>query len=280
MRLTAFAPAEWDALVGARGAMAWEALHLLERSFGQGERAEDAWGFHYYVVADGAGRPLLATFFTCALWKDDMLADARVSERLERARAADPYLLTSKVFAMGCLLTEGDHLYLDRNADWKGALDVLAVAVAEDAKAAGAGTIVLRDLHAADIELAEAVRERGYVKTSLPASLVYEPVDGGDDEWLARLTPKARVHQRKSVLPFDAAYDVEWLGAGGLRSSVVSRVERPSSLRSCSSISSSNATSSTRPACLARAAMNGPSLEAARTRANDRLRPAARPSVS
>ena len=89
---------------------------------------------------------------------------------------------------MGSLLTEGDHLYLDRNADWKGALDLLMAAVSEDAQAAGAGTIVFRDLYAADIELAEAIRERGYVKTSLPQSLVYEPVDGGDEEWLAKLS--------------------------------------------------------------------------------------------
>ena len=73
------------------------------------------------------------------------------------------------------------------------------------------GTIVIRDLHAADIELAEAIRERGYVKTSLPQSLVYEPVAGGDEEWLEQLSVKARVHQRKSVLPFDDAYSVECL---------------------------------------------------------------------
>ena len=89
---------------------------------------------------------------------------------------------------MGSLLTEGDHLYLDRNADWKGALDLLMGAVSEHAKAAGAGTIVFRDLYSADIELAEAIRERGYVKTSLPQSLVYEPVDGGDEEWLSKLS--------------------------------------------------------------------------------------------
>ena len=100
------------------------------------------------------------------------------------AGAEDPYYLTSMTFGMGSLLTEGDHLYLDRNADWKGALDLLMGAVSEDARAAGAGTIVIRDLHAADLELAEAIRERGYVKTSLPQSLVYEPVDGGDEEWL------------------------------------------------------------------------------------------------
>ena len=59
------------------------------------------------------------------------------------------------------------------------------------------------------------MRERGYVKTSLPDSLVYEPVDGGDEQWLERLSSKARVHQRKAVLPFDDAYDIEFLTLDG-----------------------------------------------------------------
>ena len=165
--------------------------------------------------ATPAGKPVLATLFTAALWKDDMMASAEVSELVEQRRAEDPYYLTSRTFAMGSLLTEGDHLYLDRNEDWKGALDLLMAAVSEHAKAEGAATIVLRDLHSADLELAEAVKERGYVSTSLPDSLVYEPVAGGDEEWLAQLSSKARVHQRKAVLPFDDAYEVEFLRAGG-----------------------------------------------------------------
>src|SRR3954471_6617307 len=207
--------AEWDQLLGERGTFTVDGLRFLERAFAGGERPEDKWDFHFYLVRDRAGKAVLATFFTAALWKDDMLSSAAVSEAVEQRRGHDPYFLTSTTFAMGSLLTEGDHLYLDRNADWKGALDLLMGAVSEHARLAGAGAIVFRDLHAADLELAEAIRERGYVKTSLPQSLVYEPVDGGDDEWLARLSVKARVHQRKSVLPFDDAYEVEWLMAGG-----------------------------------------------------------------
>jgi 7-keto-8-aminopelargonate synthetase-like enzyme len=207
---------EWDGLLGERGTFTVDGLKFLERAFGgAGERPEDQWRFHYYLVRDAERRPVLATFFTAALWKDDMMASAEVSELVERRRAEDPYYLTSQTFAMGSLLTEGDHLYLDRNRDWKGALDLLMGAVSEHAKDEGAQTIVLRDLYSADLELAEAVKERGYVRTSLPDSLVYEPVAGGDEEWLSTLSSKARVHQRKSVMAFDDAYDVEWLTAGG-----------------------------------------------------------------
>jgi hypothetical protein len=207
---------EWDALLGDRGTFTVDGLRFLERAFaGGGGRPEDEWAFHYYVVRDRAGKPVLATFFTAALWKDDMLSTAEVSRLVEERRAGDPYYLTSLTFGMGALLTEGDHLYLDGNADWKGALDLLLEAVSEHAAAAGAGTIVLRDLHAADRSLADALRERGYVKLAMPDSFVLEPLDAGDDAWLARLSAKARAHQRRDVLPWDEAYEVEVLRAGG-----------------------------------------------------------------
>ena len=119
---------EWDSLLGERGTFTVDGLKFLERAFAGGERPEDEWSFHYYVVRDREGKPVLATFFTAALWKDDMMASAEVSELVEQRRAEDPYYLTSMTFAMGSLLTEGDHLYLDRNADWKGALDLLMAA--------------------------------------------------------------------------------------------------------------------------------------------------------
>ncbi len=207
--------AEWDALLGDRGTFTVDGLRFLERVFGRpGERPEDGWEFHYYVVRDRAGRPVLATFFTAALWKDDMLASVEVSERVEQRRAEDPYYLTSTHFAMGSLLTEGDHLFLDRDANWRGALELLFAAVSEHASAAGAGTIVLRDLDAADHELAAAIHESGYVRTSLPVSVVYERVESTDDEWMARLTQRQRRHQRRQVLPFDEAYEVEILRRG------------------------------------------------------------------
>src|SRR3954449_10935043 len=68
---------EWNALLGERGTFTVDGLQFLERAFGgAGERPEDQWDFHYYVVRDRAGKAVLATFFTAALWKDDMMASA------------------------------------------------------------------------------------------------------------------------------------------------------------------------------------------------------------
>jgi hypothetical protein len=45
-------------------------------------------------------------------------------------------------------------------------------------------------------------------------SLVLEPIDADDEAWLARLGGKARWHQRRHVLPWDGAFDVEFVRKG------------------------------------------------------------------
>jgi 7-keto-8-aminopelargonate synthetase-like enzyme len=205
---------EWDSLLGARGSFSASGLDFLERAFGGG-RPEDRWMFHYYIVRDEHGRPVLATFFTAGLWKEDMLSTTAVSRLVEARRADDPYYLTAQTFAMGSLLSEGDHLYLDRDADWRGALGMLLEAIGEHAQQAGAGTIVLRDLAAGDRELGDALHENGYVKLTMPDSLILDAVAPDDTQWLDGLSPRSRVHQRREVIPFDATFDIEILRHGG-----------------------------------------------------------------
>ena len=205
---------EWDRLLGDRGTFNAAGLGFLEQAFADGERPEDRWEFDYFLVRDGHGTPVLATFFTAALWKDDMLAPSAVSRRVEERRLDDAYYLTSRTYAMGSLLTEGDHLYLDRGGDWRAALDLLVGAVEGRAAAAGAQTIVLRDLAADDEALTAALRVRGFVKVAMPRSLAIESVAARDAEWLASLSSRARAHQRREVIPWDSAYEVEVLCRG------------------------------------------------------------------
>jgi 7-keto-8-aminopelargonate synthetase-like enzyme len=214
--------AEWNTLLGDRGTFTVDGLRFLEKVFGNGTNAEDVWKFHYYIVRDMDGRPVLATFFTLALWKDDIFASAEVSGRIEQRRIEDPYYLTSLHFSMGSLLTEGDHLHLDRKANWRGAIALLLAAISKDAAAAGASTIILRDFDAGDDQLATVIRESGYVRMALPASLVYEPVAVSDESWLAQLSRRQRRHQRHHVLTFDKTYEVEVVRA---RSRAVSEAE-------------------------------------------------------
>jgi 7-keto-8-aminopelargonate synthetase-like enzyme len=208
--------AEWDRLLGGEGSFTAEGLRFLERTFTNNERPEDDWEFMYYVVRDQAGTPVLATFFTAALWKDDMLSPAAVSERVEQLReeAGDPYLLTSRTYAMGSLLTEGMHLHLDRSADWRGALALLLEAASADQERFDATVLVLRDLEKADDELAAFLDARGFVAFPMLDSLVLDVAWATEEERLARLSERARRHQRREVLAFEDSYDVEVVRQG------------------------------------------------------------------
>lgn len=209
--------AEWDALLGDRGTFTAEGLRFIEEVFGAGSRPEDSWTFHYYVVRESAGAPVLATFFTEALWKDDMLARAEVSRRVEEMRADDRYLLTSRTLSMGSLLSEGDHLWIDRAADWRGALGLVLDAVAAEQRASGADNVVLRDFAEGDTELDAFMRDQGFARAPMLDSYVLDRDFDTDDEMLARLSSKSRYHQRREVLPWEHQYEVEVIRHGGRR---------------------------------------------------------------
>jgi 7-keto-8-aminopelargonate synthetase-like enzyme len=217
--IAAIGRGEWDAMLGGRGAFDWQGLHAMEDTFANVRdlHPEHRWRFHYWLVRDPAagGRPIAATFFTTALWKDDMLAAAHVSAEIERRRAEDPQYLTSTMVAMGSLLTEGDHLYLDRDRDWRSALRLILAAARAEEDIAGAAGVVLRDLPDGDSELHDVLLGEGFARVPVFDTWT-RPVDFADDEeFLAGLPKKARYHQRVNVLAWEDHYDVRRYPGGG-----------------------------------------------------------------
>jgi hypothetical protein len=222
--------AEWDRLLGERGAFDSAALATYEAVFGPaaaGER-EHRWDFTYFVVRDRAGRPVAATFLTTALWKDDALSPAPISREVARRREErrDPYFLTSPMVAAGSLLTEGDHLWLDRSADWRGALRLILGAARAIEDAARAAAVVLRDLPDGDRELHEFLLGEGLVPIPVPDTWVREIDMADDSAFLASLTRKRRYHQRTRVLPFESAYRIEVVAGGSPEAAALSAAQR------------------------------------------------------
>jgi 7-keto-8-aminopelargonate synthetase-like enzyme len=231
--ITEIDPVEWDRLLGGRGAFDAAALRTFESVFARGRpretgHAEDAWDFHYLTVRDRTGAPVAATFFTTALWKDDMLAAAVVSREVERRRTqvADAYHLTSPTVGMGSLLTEGDHLWLDRDRDWRGALRLILQAARAVEDAAGAASVVLRDLPDGDDDLHAFLLGEGLFRIPVHQTWVRD-VDFGDDEaFLAGLTRKHRYHQRTRVLAREPDYRVEVLAGGSPEAAALGPIAR------------------------------------------------------
>jgi 7-keto-8-aminopelargonate synthetase-like enzyme len=209
--------AEWDAMMRDRGCLGAAGMTLFESLFGPEAPLESRWDFRYYVVRDGKGEPVLATCFSAALWKADMMASAEISARVEARRAVEPLFLTHRVFSMGCLLSEGNHLWLRDPVDSsnsQAAIALLLRAVRSDADRLGCGVRVVRDLPSDDLALAHRFASEGMMSMAAPESLVVEDVLGSEAELVASLGRKHRYHQARYVAPFDDAYDVEVLEAG------------------------------------------------------------------
>jgi hypothetical protein len=222
-------PVEWDALVGHRGAFDASALRTFERVFADPAAApEDRWAFSYLVARDPDGTPVAATFLTTARWKDDMLSPADVSQEVERRRVqnGDPWFLTSPMVGMGSLLTEGDHLYLDRSRDWRTALRLILQTARREEDAAGAAAVVLRDLPDGDDELHTFLLGEGLLRIPVADSWVRDRAAASDQEFLAALTRKHRYHQRTRVLAREPEFDVEVLAGGGATATALPAVHR------------------------------------------------------
>ena len=213
--------AEWNARLGDRGAFDVTALRTLEAVFGivdadSAGPAEDQWDFHYLTVRDADGAAVALTFFTTALWKDDMLSPAPVSREVERRRAeaGDPLFLTSPMVGMGSLLTEGDHLWLDRSRDWRAALRLILQAARAEEDRVGAAAVVLRDLPDGDEELHDFLVGEGLLRIPVFDSWVRDVDFTTDEEFLAGLPRRHRYHQRNRVLNWEAGFRIEVLAGG------------------------------------------------------------------
>lgn len=192
-------PDEWNSLLGNRANFDHATLKSFEEIFRNRAEKESNWGWHYFIVRSGS-LPVAATFFTDALWKDDMLMRAEVSDRIEQARVHDRYFLTSRAFGMGTLLSEGNHLFLERKGPWQQALAMIVEAAAKAQRSVGATSLVFRDLPEGDAELDAAFLEHGLVKMPMLAGHVVDLTRWNtEDEFFATLGSRTRRRVRSEV---------------------------------------------------------------------------------
>lgn len=193
--------AEWNQLFEGRGAFDWNSLALLETVFTDNPLAEDNWEFDYAVVKDNHDKVIAATFLTSALWKDDMLSPAAISQKIEEIRKQNPYYLVSKITTTGSLITEGEHLYIDQtSALWKDALTALLDKIHVIHQRRESNGVVLRDFLQADEELVTTVTEQGYFKASMPESHIYSDFTWNNpNEFITTLNRKNRKNFKSDI---------------------------------------------------------------------------------
>lgn len=205
--------AEWDKMFEGRGTFDWEGLSVLEDSFKGNSLPEDNWLFDYLLIRDFDCKIIAATFFTTGIWKDDMLSPATVSGQVEMKRKINPYYLTAKVICSGSLITEGEHLYIDRQSLlWKEAIGILLKKVYALQDQYEANQIVFRDFHSINEDLDNLMADNGFFRITMPDTHVISDLSWKTpDDFYHSLSANSRDHLRKKVLRYDPQFDVQIL---------------------------------------------------------------------
>jgi hypothetical protein len=200
----------WNQLMSGRCMMGWDELSLLERTFSKNDKPEDNWKFYYYIVKDQNKTPVCATFFTLILSKDDTLAPSETSMIIELERKKyDPYLYTSLALTMGSVLTEGNHLYLDRaRKDWQKILMLLLDEVWKQQDIDNAKHLYMRDFESMDEEIKIFFKDQGFIQVDMPDTYTIENNNSSKD-YLQQLRSHHRHYIKKKAIEFENFYQTK-----------------------------------------------------------------------
>ncbi|HTH57542.1 MAG TPA: aminotransferase class I/II-fold pyridoxal phosphate-dependent enzyme [Cyclobacteriaceae bacterium] len=203
----------WDELLGANGTFDWKGCQFIEDTYKENPDVENNWKLHYLIIKDQTGSPLLATYFTEMICKDDMIAPADTSRAIEEIRKTNKYYLASKVIMMGSLLSLGDHLYVDRtNPLWKDAVREMLRIMNEVKQACGANTVQLRDFDTNDVEISDFLIKEGFIKMEMPDTHTLTNTKWSTvDEYLSTFSSNSRSQFKKLISSKDDFFDTKIL---------------------------------------------------------------------
>ncbi len=209
----------WNKLMDGKGTYNWRAILSMEKIFQDNPEAHNNWDFHYFILRNKAGKVILATYFTCCILKDDAIAPAKVSQKVEAKRIEDPYYLCSKTMFMGCPLSIGDHLYIDKsNEDWKEALVFFLEEMAIQQDKLNANVLNFRDLDTSQQEIRFLFEGQGFIKVDLLDNHIINglPVQPSMPLFLETLRSDRRRFVRQRAIAKSESFTVNLLNAENL----------------------------------------------------------------
>lgn len=201
---------EWDAMFENRGTISYEGLLCNEEIFSNNSKLEENWDFQYLIIKDYENKIVFSTFFTIALYKDDMLTLEIVSSELEEIRKKNPYYLTTKTLAMGALFSEGDYIYFDNNHKLSDlALKEFFKYVEKIKNKFDCKSVLFRDFFEESI-FNQIFEDEGYGKINMPNTNIVElPKWKNNDELFNLLSSKNAISNiKRYVLKYQDQFDI------------------------------------------------------------------------
>ena len=190
---------EWDEMFKNEGAFNHDTLLAYEKTFNSKPFIKNNWEFDYVVIRDNNNKIVLSTFLTTSIQKDDIFSISEVSEVVELERKKNPYYLTSKVISVGCDLSIGNQIFIERtNPLWKSALSLFLEKVEELKTKRKADKVMLRGFKDND-EIQRIIEEKGYFSMEIPENNIIEPNWVNENEFLDNFNKKRRYYYRTQI---------------------------------------------------------------------------------
>ncbi|MDY7396863.1 aminotransferase class I/II-fold pyridoxal phosphate-dependent enzyme [Aureibaculum sp. 2210JD6-5] len=202
----------WNRLMGQRSVFDWMGMQFLENAFSNNTAREHNWEFHYVLVKDPMNKTILATFFTRALWKEDMLAPESVSVQIEEKRKNNAYYMSNYVLSMGSLLTEGKHFYLDnKSKNTREAILIMLKKIRIIDEKKPSEMIALRDFLENDRKLTALFHDQGFIKIKMPDAAYIDNIQWkSEDDFVKGLSSRSKRHFKNDIKKFETFFDIKW----------------------------------------------------------------------
>lgn len=204
---------QWNALIGNKTTYDWDGMKMLEKSFSNNVDKHNNWGFYYVIIKDEFNNPVIATYLTDCISKDDMLSPANISKQIEEERTSDKYYLTSKTLMMGCMVSVGNHIYTNKkHPHWKKGLNMLLDNIRDIQETINADVLNLRDFEDIDVDIKDFLHdENGFIPVNLPNNYIIENLKwNSEEEYLNQFTKKKRKSLRQEVMRFENKFVVKF----------------------------------------------------------------------
>lgn len=194
----------WNTYMGTSSCCDWKGIKFLQNAFSGNKEKEHNWKFHFYIVFDEENVPVVITFFTSAIWKDDMLSPVPISRKMEEMRKTDPYYATQTVTAMGSLFSAGIHHYTNNgHKAWKQAWRKILLHIEDVSTKSKSQLTVLRDFFGGDTFSSHFFGEQGFVKIQMPEMCIIRDSSwNSKEEYIQQLSKRSARHFRKDIAPY------------------------------------------------------------------------------